>query len=297
MTASAPYTFYMKTHPDFTHSNYPFNGEIAPTEHFVLDARTKPRKDTPTHDNGEKKPFSKGKTILLSVMITILAFSLTLIAADLFGNSSGIKIYTSLFYKDNKNATTYYAVYATHSADMSLSYQNAAVIRKEGGAGYVMKEGDEYYVILNVYEDEENAKSISERKANYGILEIKVYDFDIDKQPSLKAAENSKYLYKEAYVTLYQAANDLASGKYAKDDMTRSLLSYKEKVVAIENAYAESISGSIDTACIEYKVILAEIRSAFDNLEHNAENLVADARYFSVMIVKSYALFTQKYFS
>ena len=288
----------MKTHPDFAHSNYHFNEEITTNEHFVLDARSKPRKDLQTsQDKGDKKTFSKGKTIILSVMITILAFSLTLIAADLIGNNSGIRLYTSLFHKEESHETIYYAVYATHSADMSISYQNAAVIRKEGGAGYVMKEGDEYYVILNVYDDEDKAKSVSERKANYGIIEIKVYDFDIDKQPTLEAAENSKNIYHEAYTTLYQAANDLASGKYAKEDMTRSLMTYKEKIVAIENAYSENISGMTDTACIEYKVILAEIRSAFDNLEHNDAQLVADARYFSVMIVKSYAQFTQKYFS
>lgn len=288
----------MKTHPDLLRSNYTLYGEAAPTEHVVQDARSKPRKDpTFPQEKNEKKPFSKGKTILLSVMITILAFSLTLIAADLLGNGSGIKLYASLFQKEKETETIYYAVYATHSADMSVSYKNAAVIREEGGAGYVMKDGEEYYVILNVYDDRENAQSISERKANYGILEIKVLEFDTEKQPSLKIAEGSKGLYKEAYGTLYQAANDLAAGKYAKEDMMRSLLSYKERIVAIENAYAESISGSPDTACIEYKVILAGIRSAFDNLEHNDEHLVADARYFSVMIVNAYALFTQKYFA
>ena len=79
--------------------------------------------------------------------------------------------------------------------------------------------------------------------------------------------------------------------------MKRALLAFKEKVVTIENAYAETLMGTAETGAIEYKVILAEIRSSFENLERNDEKLVADARYYSVMIIRSYAQFTQKYFS
>ena len=277
---------------------YSSDGILIPTEHTVDDARTKPRqtKDVDTSPKREKSS-SKGRTILLTIMVTLLAFSLTLVTVDLLGSGAGISLYTGLFGKKQSSGTTYYAVYATHSTDMSVSYRNAAVIREEGGAGYVTKEGDEYYVILNLYDTAENAKIVTDRKANYGILEIFVPDFDTSKHTTLSAAENSKGLYREAYFTLYNAANDLASGKYQKEDMRRTLVSYKERVIAIENAYSQKIVGTEDTVAIEYKVILAEIRSAFENLEQNSEHPVADARYYSVMIVRSYALFAQKYFA
>ena len=285
----------MKNTIPLTHTDYRVYDSEPQAEHIVEDARTKPRLDAPTEIKKEKK-FSKGKTILLTAMITLLAFSLTLVAADIIG-SGGIALYTSLFTQKKSDVSLYYAVYATHSTDMSVSYKNAAVVREEGGAGYVMKQGEEYYVILNVYDDEESAKRVSERKANYGIIELKVYDFDVEKQPSLSSAEMAKDLYREAYKTLYQAANDLASGKYAKEDMKREISSCKQKVTAVEDAYVEKTAGITDTPAIEFKVILAEIRSAFENLEQNDERLVADARYFSVMIVRSYADFTKKYFA
>ena len=286
----------MKNTIRLTHADYRVYDSAPHIEHFVEDARTKPRPDMPKEERSDKRKFSKGKTILLTVMITLLAFSLSLVAADILGNG-GIRLYTSLFNKNKTGVVTYYAVYATHSTDMSVSYKNASVVREEGGAGYVMKEGDEYYVVLNIYDDEENAKRVSERKANYGIIELEVYDFDVEKQPSLADAEIGKDLYREAYLTLYQAANDLASGKYAKEDMKRALASTKQKVTTVENAYSEKVTGITDTPAIEFKVMLAEIRSSFENLEQNDERLVADARYFSVMIVRSYADFTRKYFS
>ena len=276
---------------------YQTQNEPFASEHYVEDARSfRGKEQTPPKKRKKKGRLSGGSAILLTVMITLLAFSLTLFTADLIGSGSGLRLYASLFQKASKT-TSYYALYATHSEDMSVAYKNATVIREEGGAGYVMKEGDEYYVVLNVYAEESDAKKIAERKSNYGVLEIVVHDFNVKKQPSLSAAENTKDVYKEAYLALYEAANDLASGKYGKQDMLRALLASKEKVIAVEKNYAESIKGSEDSCAIEYKVILAEIRSAFENLEQNDEHAVADARYYAAMIIRSYALFSQKYFA
>ena len=280
------------------YNRYPITPKYAeepPAEHLVEDARSK--RDFPVKSQKsemKKPPRGKGRTVLLTVAITLLCFSLTIFAADVVGNR-GFAAYTALFQKKIKDKV-FYAVYATHSADMSISYKNAAAVREEGGAGYVMKEGMEYYVVLNLYESAEDAKKITERKPNYGVLEINVPPFNAKKESALSSAENSKDLYKEAYLMLYQAANDLAAGKYQKQDMLREIKAYKEKVVVAENAYAESIRGKEEPITIEYKVILAEIRSAFENLEQNFERPVADARYYSVMIVRSFALFSQKYF-
>ena len=262
------------------------------SEHFVEDARSQ---KLPREKGKKKKSSGKAKTILLTAAVTVLCFSLTLFAADLLGKTGSIGAYASLF-QNRKKLTAYYAVYATHSADMATSYRNASALREEGAAGYVLKEGDEYYVVLNLYENEADAEKVTERKSNYGVLKLEFPPFDVKKRPSLSAAENSKDLYKDAYQTLYQAANDLSAGKYQSEDMLRIVRRYKQKVIVTESAYAEKIRGAEDTASIEYKVILAEILSAFENLE-NSDKLVADARYYSVMIVRSFALFSKKYFS
>ncbi len=264
------------------------------SEHFVEDARSAPAVHIKAKK--DKRHFGKGKTVLLTAAITLLCFSLTLVFADLLSGRTGISVYTSLFQR-KQNGCVFYAVYATHSPDMALCYKNAAVVREEGGAGYVMKQGSEYYVVLNLYADENDAKKVKERKENYGIFEIFVPDIAFNKHKSLAAAKNSRTLYKEVYSDLYEAANDLAAEKYQKQDMFRLLASHKEAVIAVENAYAERIKGSEDQAAIEYKVILAEMRSAFENLEHNSDHPVADARYYATMIVHSFSLFAQKYAS
>lgn len=286
---------------DYGYENYRLDdytviGRItSPEEHLVEDARTLPEKENDKTER--KKPRSPAIKTLLTIAITILCFSFTLIAADLFSGNASLAVYTSLFSKKKEIGNTYYAVYAAKSEDMSISYKNASAVRKEGGAGYVLKDGDIYYVILNVYENSEDAESVKKRNANYGTLQIFIPNFDKKLVPALSPAEASKDIFSEAYRTLYQAANTLASGNYKEEDMKRQLVDFREKTVTVENAYEASIRGEENNATIEYKVLLAQVRSAFENLTENSTSLVSDARYYSVMILHSYSIFSKKYFS
>ena len=229
----------------------------------------------------------------MTVLVTIFAFSLTLFAADLLSGRSTIGEYVSLFTgKKHGNEQVLYAVYATSTKDMSLASKNASAVRAEGGAGYVLKDQDIYYVILNCYLKESDAEMIAAKEANYAIYKIIVPNLEADAGITYPTTSD---IYLESYLLLYETANDLASEKYGEEDMKRLLEKQREKVVAESDAYAESIRGKEDNRRIEYKVLLAEIKSCFDNLLTISNNLVADARYYGVMILHSYSLFAKKY--
>ena len=285
------------SHYDKYHQEgYTIYGRISsPEDHFVEDARTFGESEYPSSDPDVPRKKRKGISRFLTAVITILCFSLTLFLADVIVNKGGLSAYVALFSKERKEIVTFYAVYATHSTEMAISYKNAAAIREEGGAGYVLKTDEHYYVVLNAYESEEDAKSVASKRTNYEILPIEIPAYDVKHYPVLEAAEPTKELYLEAFRVLYQAANDLAKKEYRAEDMKRTLEVFKEKVVASETAYAEKIKGMEDNAAIEYKVVLAEIRSAFENLLSSSEKPVADARYYSVMILHQYSLFAKKF--
>ena len=82
-----------------------------------------------------------------------------------------------------------------------------------------------------------------------------------------------------------------------EEDVKRTLQAQKERVVAAESAYSEKIKGKEDNGKIEFKVYLAQTRSAFENLCEESNSLVADIRYYSIMILNSYAVFAEKYLS
>ena len=280
----------------YRHDEYTVLGRIsAPEEHLVEDARTKRHDSHETIASSPKRKKTYGKSrIFLTVIVTIFAFSLTLFAADLLSGKSGLASYVALFTQKNKNeSTVFYAVYAMKSEDMALAYKNASAVRAEGAAGYVLKEKEQYYVVLNIYDNASDAKAVKEKSVDYDIIELRapVLDTKSDKYSFLAQTND---LHHNAYLALYEAANDLAAAKYKEEDMKRRLEKHRERVSAELEAYAESIKGKEDNARIEYKVFLSEVKSAFDNLLSVSENLVADARYYSVMILHSYTLFATK---
>ena len=114
-------------------------------EHTVEDARTpktaggeRRRREVPKKKAPKAHSFSKKGRWLFIICLTLLAFSLTVVAADLITGNATLAEYVSLFRKKKENGETYYAVYASKSEDMGISYRNAGVIGSEGGAGYVI---------------------------------------------------------------------------------------------------------------------------------------------------------------
>ena len=290
----------MSNHPQYDRrrfDEYTVLGRVSSQEeHVVEDARTGrlPDRTRSNRAHNDKKRYSRTR-ILITVLITIFAFSLTLFGADILSGRSSIAEYVSLFTgKKNEKNTTFYAVYAMSTENMALAYQNASAVRSEGGAGYVLKDQNTYYVILNVYLTESDARSVAAKEANYGIYEMISLPLNTENEEE-SLFSTTEDLYSESYLLLYETANDLASKKYGEEDMKHILQKQREKIAAASESYAEKIRGKEDNYLIEYKVLLAEIKSAFDNLLSVSKNLVADARYYAAMILHSHCLFTKKY--
>ncbi|MBQ9370308.1 MAG: hypothetical protein IJU10_04450 [Clostridia bacterium] len=264
-------------------------------EHAVEDVRTPREMRLQEHSKREGNAGGKGRKRAIVLCLILFLFALTVFLADVLKGGS-ISSYVALFGGKSEKRTTYYAVYATHSTDAGISYKNAAAIQAEGGAGYVMKCGEEYYVMVSAYPSEAEANSVVEKHRNYGITEIKIYDFSAERHPTLASAESGKDLYKKAYEALYGAANEMASGLYGASELKKKLSPTREEIAAYEESFRGAVSGSEDAVAIEYKVQLKEMLAAFDNLLSHDKDLVAEARYYSVMILHSYSLFTEKYF-
>ena len=284
----------------YRYDGYTVYGTISSPEgeHCVEDMRTQKREAIGSQEVKTRKPMRKsGKhkgALIISAIL--LCFSLTVVVADILSGHSTLSDYTALFGKKSEDITSFYAVYATHSEDIGISYKNAAVIRGEGGAGYVMKQGNEYYVVVNVYEKRSDAEKIVEKNPQFAIKELSVYDFSAEADSSLAYAENSKDLYKKAYDTLYNAANRLAAKEYETTDMKSELNATRNEIATYEESFKSDLNGKEDSAGIEYKVQLKAMQSAFDNLLSHEDGLVSEARYYAAMIVHSYSLFSEKYY-
>ncbi len=274
-----------------------------PVEHTVEDARTRTCDTGTRSDDSERKKRVKNKTIknkrgfVLIACITLLCFCLSAVAADLFCGTP-FSTYASLLFGSNKKSDyrSYYLVYATHSEDMGISYKNATVIRKEGGAGYVLKNGQDYYVILNAYEKETDANTIAKRQGSYGVFELKLYYFDLEKSKDLKETTTNENLYVEIVGTLYETAVSLQANIFTTQDVKVTLSSLKEKIVVAEETFEKTARNDGSNIVLDYKVLLRTMKSAIENLLNAEGDLISLLRYYEVSILHSQALFRDKYF-
>ena len=273
-------------------------------DHAVEDARTRPRA---IEENGEKqkpkksreKARTKRTSGFLIACITILCFAFTAFAADLFSGNASLATYASLLLgkKQKENFETYYLVYATHAEDMGVSYKNASVIQKEGGAGYVMKIGKEYYVILNAYAKKEDAEKVAKKQATFGVYELKLYSFDPEKAKDLKGAAINASLYKKVVETLYDQAIGTQEKIYSASDVKAALLPIKEEIAVAEETFSRTATNGGANAVLDYKVLLRTMKSSIENIIQSESDLLPLLRYYSVSILHSEALFREKYFS
>ena len=283
----------------YKYERYTIYGTIsAPSEeHFVEDMRSEgaPReKTTPKKETYRGKRTRKHAFILCLVL---LCFSLTVVAADVISGHSTLADYVAVFHREEAKGTTYYLVYASHSADVGISYKNASVIRAEGGAGYVMKRGDEHYVVVNAYAAEADAEAVVKKNPAFSYFALSLREMGAKDAATLPYAKNGDALCKKSYEALYEAANRLSADEYDVTTVKREFTRLRDEITAHEESVSADVSGSEDGAAIEYKVQLKAMKSAFENLlSHDAE-LASEARYYAVMILHSYSLFSEKYYA
>ena len=292
----------------YKYDDYTVFGTISSSEeveHSVEDARTKKRdtgrgeraEDTkqnePKRKNGNKTGF------FLVICITVLCFCLTAVAADLFSGNATFSTYANLLFgkTDKANYAVYYLVYATKGEDMGLAYKNASAIRKEGGAGYVLKSGESYYAVLNAYEKKEDAEKIANKQANYGIFELKLLAFDLEKAKGLKGAATNENLYEKVFRTLYETATAYQKGIYSEDNVKFALNSIKEEIAVAEESFERSSGNPAANAVLDYKVLLRTMKSSIENILSSESDPLSLLRYYAVSILHSQALFREKYFS
>lgn len=165
-----------------------------------------------------------GGVVILSVLVVTLAIC-----------CSGSKIVFS---------ANYYFV-CMYSADNSVSASSlSGTVSDFGGAGYVLKHNDSYYVTVSCYYNENDAITVNDnlkkRGLNCIILNVEVNDFKV---PS--SAKKNSELYLGNLNTLsslaslaYECANNLDTGEYGQNQAKNVVTAISNGLNGLKNANA-----------------------------------------------------------
>lgn len=196
------------------------------------------------------KNFQKPSRVskFLSIFVAVVCLALCISFAELFSSLitvGGFNNSTSNSIK--QNAFSLYAISLFKTETKVQAQEMAEITKKKNGAGYIWQTNTCYYVFASCYENEADAKKVSENLAESNIsCEIVKLDFS---EISVKAEVNE------------QEKTALTSAVQSYKNMFKQL--YDLSVSIDTNLYSE----------IEAKVYLSDIISNFTKIKTNFETL------------------------
>ena len=153
---------------------------------------------------------------------------------------------------------TFYFVYYRMSDNAISAGSLADAVSSYGGAGYILKYNDNYYITFSCYENESEAKTVcsnlKKRDLECEVLKIKIEKLSLQNR---NAKKNQK-LYLNNLNTLstlsslaYDCANGLDTGKYSQGAAKRILSSMTETLNGLlktnkNNCFTQSIESILD---------------------------------------------------
>ncbi|MDE6869439.1 MAG: hypothetical protein K2J75_01810 [Clostridia bacterium] len=229
----------------------------------------------------------KGWLMTLAIITCVL---LTVVVGDF---ATGGALLAGISVKNNQAMPTvnYYAVVLKTCDTYSIARMYAEQQRLMGGAGYILKDGEKYALIGDIYDDLADANSVVNNNEGSRLINIEVKEVDFDS------------LFKESS-PLFRSMGGYCSGLLSQldviaDDLTASKI---DKTKALENI--EVIKDNLE---MQYNQLSAEvgddknsalliadidatlgILSNLLNTSLSRPNLVCDIRYSKVQMIINY---------
>lgn len=237
----------------------------------------------------------KGWIMTLAIVACIL---LTIVVGDYATKGALLGGITSLYKGKDLPKTSYYLL-ILKSTD---SYQQARVysdqMRLQGAGGYILKSGDEYLLIADIYDDLDEANNVVEK--NNG---SKLINYTIDSQDynSLLSGGSELMVSMGGYASsiieqLTLIGESLTKLEIDKNQALEKIENIQDNLrLKYEELQKESVSSNYNI-----KLLMADIDTTLGLLSNLTEqtqsrpNLVCDIRYTKIQMVLNYYQMTEK---
>lgn len=217
------------------------------------------------------------------IIIILLCFAITAVSAELLSDGAVTETLKSTF---NENyLATYYLVTTVSNAEKTQTEAQAVLIRESGGAGYVMQNGDKYYVVIATYLNKSDAKSVAKKNENFEINEIYTVKTTLTADDTSGiSSDTDRYLTKltEKLITLTFNLDSAAVGTTSAMELIRT---YRDEALLKKEEITSSALNSTDKSSV-----LLRLNAAFGSLDalvsaNVDDNLCGSLRYITSVII------------
>lgn len=226
------------------------------------------------------------KENIIVVCTIVLCFMITIGLCSFF---SGDGILGTFSFAKSETQDVY-AVSVGGYTDMTLARTTSDLIRKRGGAGYVLS-GETIEIIYAVYPDESLAKSVlsglGEGSAYVKKIEIKSSKLKWASGDIKTATEEALKYYQTAFDLLYDTANSLYDESINEDDANTRVRVLKSQISEMKSAFYSGVEGDNGEQVTEVKLALITTLALLENIKTTGgrAEFVSSLRYALVQLV------------
>lgn len=200
----------------------------------------KPSNEEKTVETKKKKP--KKKFPWLGVIAFFICVAIVLLSVDFFGKGL---ISSSINELINGKKYVFYMLCSPHTTQTAATGQSVTATQG-GAAGYVINDGEIYYVIYSIYTNKSDAEKVCEKNHRAGfiireysynvknpVLADKIYDFVINFNKQITYYETGAVTDSALYAFLRKSSEEFSTVELASEEEKTLITFIKQSVDGI----------------------------------------------------------------
>lgn len=227
----------------------------------------------------------------LVVATIVLCFMLTL-ALSVYIGGDGI---VSAVFREETAGRSFYFICTDGGENLSVAREFAELIKKRGGAGYILRE-DGNEIVLAVYKTEDGASEVLSALDYKGCYvkeksSVKI-KFKNDYADACSAALN---YFDTAFDGLYNLSNSLADGSKSLQEVKTEIGVLYTKIDEIKSEFYENTKSSMDEEVTSIKLALVTCLALIDGVDASGFAVaLSSLRHQTVQLVCCYIALTSE---
>lgn len=218
----------------------------------------------------------------------VLCFMITLGLCYLYSGSSLLQVFAK-----NNEPTKLYAIASGGYDDITLARQSADMICSRGGAGYVLKDGqnESYEIIFSIYKKKETAESVlgklGDKSTYIKEMNISAGNMKWCGQDKKEYVNKALGYFDIAFSSLFDVGNEVSKSEITPDDAKVKLEVLATQIDDLKSEFYSRTSQNSAEQITEIKLALVTTLALLDNIEFKSDvaQTSSSIRYQMVQLV------------
>lgn len=217
------------------------------------------------------------KTSFFAICLIILSVAVCISLADLFSSILTIGNFAFLQVQAVKvNAYKIYALSIDDATTKNEAQEKAITVKQKGGAGYVYKQNNIFYVLASAYENENDCKKVQDQikqnELNSKIIVIDIPQIVIDtnfSQTEKTSLVNALNAFKTVYKNVYDLSISLDTSVKNLPECKLEVYNLKSNIQQIYDNFGVNFNQKINNELLNIKIKLTSLINLVQNLINN----------------------------